>query len=553
MTNRVEIIPLGGVGEFGMNCMGIRHSDTMILIDAGMGFPEETPFGVDFSIPNFDSLEEYRNSLKALILTHGHEDHIGALPYLLERFDIPVYASRFTLALAERRLQEKNMLNKADLRLVRPNDIVEIGTFKVEFIHASHSLVDSFSLAIQTPAGTIIHSGDYKIDETPVIGKPYDLETLKKYGDAGVLALFSDSTNATIPGRTPSERAVIPALREIFAQVEGRLIVSTFSSSIHRIQIIFQLAYEFGKKVCVLGRSMQANVEIADRLGILRIPYETLVTINDSRYLPYDKTVYLATGSQGETRAALWQMAAAHYKGIKIEKGDTVVLSAKIIPGNEKAISRLISHLHKRGANIIEEKRRLIHVSGHPSQEDIRILIETVRPKYLIPIHGEYRMLFCQKEFAKNHLGFDPERIILIENGDILEITNEHATVVSHKEIECNFINEEGADEIYYDVIKERKQLASGGIIVVAIVIDKEKGHLKTEPQITIEGVAGVSPTNGGKSDIQKCIINLVNNLPKEKLLNKNLFTQTINYELKRYFQQKTGLKPKVIPMIMQI
>ncbi|MCS6873877.1 MAG: ribonuclease J [Pyrinomonadaceae bacterium] len=551
--SKIQIIPLGGVGEFGMNCMGIRHADDMILIDAGMGFPEETPFGVDFSIPDFDFLEEYRNELKALILTHGHEDHIGAIPYLLERFNLPVYGSRFTLALIERRLQEKNMLKTADLRLVWPNDIVEIGSFKIEFIHASHSLVDCFSLAIQTPAGTIIHSGDYKIDETPVIGKPYDLKTLKKYGDAGVLALLSDSTNATVSGKTPSERAVIPALREIFAQSEGRIIVSTFSSSIHRIQIIFQLAYEFGKKVCVLGRSMQTNVEIADRLGILRIPYETLVTINDSRNLSNDEIVYLATGSQGETRAALWQMATTNYKGLKIQEGDTVVLSARIIPGNEKAISRLIGHLYKRGANIIEEKRSLIHVSGHASQEDIRILVQAARPKYLIPIHGEYRMLFRQEEFVKDCLGFDPEKVILIENGDILQLEEGHARIVAHKELERNFVNEEGLNEVCYEVVKERQQLASNGVVTVVLVIDKDKGNLKIEPQVTIQGVAKLDNGNNAIEEIRKLISKAVENLSKEKILNKHILTDILNVEIKRFYQRETGSKPMVIPTIIEI
>ncbi len=550
---KVQIIPLGGVGEFGMNCMGIRYSEEMILIDAGMGFPEETPFGVDFSIPDFGFLQEYRNELKALILTHGHEDHIGALPFLLEKFPIPVYGSRFTLALAEKRLQEKNILDKADLRMVEPNDLVEIGSFKIEFLHASHSLVDCFSLAIQTPVGVIIHSGDYKIDETPVIGRPYDLVTLKKYGDAGVLALLSDSTNATVPGRTPSERAVIPALREIFAQAEGRIIISTFSSSIHRIQIIFQLAHEFGKKVCVLGRSMQTNVEIAERLGLLQIPYETLISISESRSLYDDEIVYLVTGSQGETRAVLWQMATANYKGLKVERGDTVILSARIIPGNEKAISRLIGHLYKRGANIIEEKRRLIHVSGHASQEDIRILIETARPRFLIPIHGEHRMLFRQEEFVKNHLGFDPERIILIENGDILELDHSRASVIAHRELEKTFIDEEGASEICYDIVRERKKLAYGGVITIVLVIDKETNSLKLEPQISLQGVAGINHNNGTMEEIKEHVVKVVHNLSQSRSLVKSVLIEALNSELRRFFQREAGSKPIIMPTIIEV
>ncbi|MGI8884317.1 MAG: ribonuclease J, partial [Pyrinomonadaceae bacterium] len=371
--NKLEIIPLGGIGEFGMNCMGIRYGDEMIVVDAGMGFPEETPYGVDISIPNFDFLEAYRSDLTALILTHGHEDHIGALSYILKKFNLPVYGSRFTLALAEKRLDEHRMLDQVLMHRVKANDIIEIGSFKIEFIHASHSLIECFSLAITTPLGTIIHTGDYKIDDTPVIGKPYDLKTLAKYGDAGVLALLGDSTNATVEGRTPSERAVIPAFEEIFSQTEGRIIVASFSSSLHRLQVIFNIAHEFGRKVCVLGRSMMKNVEIADEQGLLNIPYNSLVGLGESRSLEDDQIVYMVTGSQGETRGALWNMATGTYKGLGIEKGDTVILSARIIPGNEKAISRLIGHLYTHGANIIEEERRLVHVSGRASQEDLQI------------------------------------------------------------------------------------------------------------------------------------------------------------------------------------
>ena len=367
-VNRIEIIPLGGIGEFGMNCMGIRFADEMIIVDAGMGFPEETPYGVDICIPNFDFLEEYRDDLTAIILTHGHEDHIGALAYILRKFNLPVYSSRFTLALAEKRLGEFHMLNDVLLHRVAAGDTVELGQFKIEFIHASHSLVECFSLAIHTPVGTLIHTGDYKIDETPVIGKPYDLRSLRRVGDSGVMALLCDSTNSTVPGRTPSEMAVIPAFEDIFEKAEGRLIISTFSSSLHRLQIVFDVAHQFGRKVAVIGRSMQKNVEIAEGQGILKIPHETLIDLSSSRSLDDDEICYLVTGSQGEMRAALWNMATSTFKGIEIGPGDTVVLSARIIPGNERNIRRLIGHLYKRGADIIEEKRRLIQVSGHASQ-----------------------------------------------------------------------------------------------------------------------------------------------------------------------------------------
>src|SRR6266513_970251 len=359
MSNVLEIIPLGGIGEFGMNCTLLRFGDEMIVVDAGMGFPEESVYGVDISIPDFEILEEYRENITAVVLTHGHEDHLGALPYILKKFNVPVYCSHFTAGLAESKLDEHELLDNVLLHRVEPRDVVELGAFTIEFIRVSHSLVDCFALAISTPIGTLIHTGDYKVDETPVIGEPIDLRTLRRYGQEGVLALLSDSTNATVPGRTPSERAVIPAFEEIF---------------------------------------------------------------------------FLVTGSQAEPRAALYQMATQIYKGLTIEETDTVVLSARIIPGNERAISRLIGFIYKKGANIIEEKRRLIHVSGHASQEDIRIMTEAVRPKFVVPIHGEYRMLFRHKEFVKNHLGIPEHRIVLIENGDVLELDGERATIVDKRD-----------------------------------------------------------------------------------------------------------------------
>ncbi len=537
-----------------MNCMGIRYGDEMIIVDAGMGFPEETPYGVDISIPNFDFLDRYADDLTALILTHGHEDHIGALPYFLQKFNLPVYASRFTIALADKRLSEHKMLDDVLLHRVEAGEISEIGSFKIQYIHASHSLVDCFSLAIKTPIGTIIHTGDYKIDETPVIGKPYDLKTLKKYGDEGVLALLADSTNATVAGRTPSEQAVIPAFEEIFSTAEGRIIVSTFSSSLHRLQVVLDVAHSFNRKVCVLGRSMQKNFEIASDLGLLNIPYNILVELGESRSLDDDEIVYLVTGSQGESRAALWNMASSTYKGLEIEKGDTVILSARIIPGNDRAISRLIGQIYKRGGNIIEEKRRLIHVSGHASQEDIKIMTEIVRPKFVVPIHGEYRMLFRHKEFVKHHVaGYTDENVILIENGDVLELSENHAQVVESHDIGKTFIDENGLDEIDYEIVRERKKLAFGGLITLVITIDKETKKMISAPQITIQGVAGIDPLNGFLRNAQASITDVVSELKREDFKDKNRLTENLRVHLKRFIQREIGAKPVIVPTIVEV
>ncbi len=550
---KIEIIPLGGIGEFGMNCMGIRYKDEMIVVDTGMGFPEETPYGVDISIPNFDFLDEYKDDLTALFLTHGHEDHIGSTPYFLKKFNLPVYGSNLTLAFIERKLNEHKMLDDVLLHRVKANDIVKVGNFEVEFIHASHSLVDCFSLAIKTPVGTVIHTGDYKIDDTPVIGKPYDLKTLAKYGDEGLLALLADSTNATVPGRTPSEKAVIPAFEEIFESAEGRIFVTTFSSSIHRLQIVLDVAADFGKKVCVLGRSMVNNVELTSELNLLDIPYNTLIGLSEARQIPNEDIVYLVTGSQGESRAVMWNLATQSYKGLSIQKGDTVVLSARIIPGNEKRISKMIGAIYRSGGNIIEEKRRLIHVSGHAAQEDIKIMTETARPKFLVPIHGEYRMLFRHKEFAKNHLGYTDDNVVLIENGDVLELTENTANVVDRHDIGKTFIDDSRFGEIEFDIVRERKKLAIGGIVSLIITLDKKTKELKSQPNIEIQGVARIDPLNGTLQNARDTVAEAIGNMTLQDKNDKTQMTENLRIHLMRFIQKETGTKPLIVPTIIEV
>jgi ribonuclease J len=505
------------------------------------------------SIPNFNFLDEYRDDITAIVLTHGHEDHLGALPYLLKKFNVPVYCSHFTAGLAESKLEEHDLLDNVLLHRVEPRDVVDIGVFTVEFIRVSHSLVDCFSLGIKTPVGTIIHTGDYKVDETPVIGEPIDLRSFRRYGQDGVLALLSDSTNATVPGRTPSERAVIPAFEEIFSEAKGRIVVAAFASSIHRLQIVLDVAQQFDRRVCVLGRSMQKNVEIADRLGYLDIPDGLLVSLNQAKTMSDDEIVFLVTGSQGESRAALSQMATQSYKGLTIEEGDTVVLSARIIPGNERLISRMIGYIYKRGANIIEEKRRLVHVSGHASQEDIRILTEAVRPKFVVPIHGEYRMLFRHKEFVKNHLGYAEENIILIENGDVLELDGERAAVIDKREIGRTFIDESGFKEIDSETVRERKQLAFEGAVTVVVTIDEETGQLEDEPRISARGVRALSSDNGLRDGAKRVVSAAIAGASRQTLADESLLKEHVRVELKRFIQKQTGARPVITPVIVLI
>ncbi|CAN5351000.1 MAG: ribonuclease J [Pyrinomonadaceae bacterium] len=555
MSKAIEIIPLGGIGEFGMNCMAMRYGDEMIIVDAGMGFPEESVYGVDVCVPDFDFLDEYRDDITAIVLTHGHEDHLGALPYILKKFNVPVYMSQFTAGLAESKLQEHDLLGDVLIHRVEARQKIEIGVFEIEFIRASHSLIDCFSLAITTPAGTLIHTGDYKVDETPVIGEPIDLRTLRRYGQEGVLALLSDSTNATVPGRTPSERAVIPAFEELFAETEGRIFVAAFASSIHRLQIVFDVAQQFDRKVCVLGRSMIKNVEIADRLGYLDVHENEMVSLNEARKLDDDEIVYLVTGSQGEPRAALAQLSTQSYKGLSIGDGDTVVLSARIIPGNERAISRLIGNIYKRGGKIIDEKRRLIHVSGHASQEDIRIMTEAVRPKFVIPIHGEYRMLYRHKEFVKNHLNYADENIILIENGDVLELDGERATIIDKRDVGRVFIDESGFEEIDSETVRERKQLAYDGVVTPVVTLNEETGALESPPEIVTRGLIGAANggSNGFVKDLQRIVTATVENAPANELRDTSLLKERVRVELKRFIQKQTGARPVIVPVVVQV
>jgi ribonuclease J len=549
-------MPLGGVGEFGCNCMAVRYGEDMILVDTGMGFPQETAYGVDVEVPDFDFLEEYRDQIIAVVITHGHEDHIGAVPYVLKKFNVPLYASPFTMGLIESKLDEHDILGDVMLHRVEPRDRVEIGEFEVEFIRVSHSLIDCFALAINTPVGTLIHTGDYKVDETPVIGEPIDLRTLRRYGQEGVLALTSDSTNATVPGRTPSERAVIPDFEEIFSEAEGRIFVATFASSIHRLQIVIDVAQQFDRKVCVLGRSMIKNVEIAERLNYLDLHEGMLVSLQQAKKLPDDEIVYLVTGSQGEPRAALSQLSNGSYKGLTISEGDTVVLSARIIPGNERSISRLIGEIYKRGAAIIDEKRRLIHVSGHASQEDIRIMTEAVRPEFVVPVHGEYRMLYRHKEFLKNHCDFPEANIILIENGDVLELEPGRAKVVEKREIGRTFIDDSGFEEIDGEVVKERRQLAYDGVVTPVVTIDEESGELEGEPEVVARGVLGLD-SNGNSAaflrDMRRVVTETVEKASRDERRDATILKERVRLELKRYIQKQTGARPVILPVVVQI
>src|SRR6266404_5174763 len=420
---KLQIIPLGGLGEFGMNCMALRYGDDIIVIDAGMMFPDAELLGVDIVTPDFTYLEQNAARVRALVLTHGHEDHIGAVPFLLAQLNVPIYGTAFTLALVERRLEEHEMLDEAKLHTVKPGQKLQLGPFAIEFIHVTHSIVHCVALAITTPLGVIIHTGDYKVDPTPTDNELFDLHTLAEYGKRGVLLLMSDSTNVDRPGYTESERAVGPRLEDLFVRSPRRLVISCFSSSIHRLQQILDLAQEYGRKAVFLGRSMMSTTEIAHDLGLLTIPNGILLRPQDVMQVAPSKLVAIVSGTQGEPMSALSRVAIDNHKSLSIEPGDTVALSSRIIPGNEKAIYRMINHVAKRGADVIYGSMNPpIHVSGHGSAEELRLILNLVRPRFFMPIHGEYRQLAKHASLAQHMRRAGLEESFILETGESLEI-----------------------------------------------------------------------------------------------------------------------------------
>src|SRR5438270_12251557 len=421
--SKLQILPLGGLGEFGMNSMAIQYGDDIIVIDAGMMFPESELLGVDIVTPDFAYLEQNASKVHGLLLTHGHEDHIGGIPFLLSSLNVPIYGTEFTLALVERRLEEHELLDDARLNVVKAGDRVTLGPFSVEFIRVTHSIVSAVALAITTPLGVIFHTGDFKVDPTPTDNELFDLHTLAEYGKRGVLLLMSDSTNADRPGYTESERAVRPRMEEIFNRAEGRVVVSCFSSSIHRIQLVLDLAQEYNRRVAVIGRSMVSVTEIAHSLGLLDIPDGILLRPQDAMDLAPDKVAILISGTQGEPMSALSRVAVDNHKHISVDPGDTVVLSSRIIPGNEKAIFRMIDHMSKRGADVLYGSMNPpLHVSGHGSVEEMKLVLNLVRPRYFMPIHGEFRQLSKHARLA-DHLRFAGlEETFVMETGEVLEL-----------------------------------------------------------------------------------------------------------------------------------
>jgi len=549
---KLEIIPLGGVGVFGMNMMAMRCGGETIIIDAGMGFPEADTPGVDIIIPDFSFIEDYRDEISAIVLTHGHEDHIGAVPFLLKQINVPVYGTHFTLAILERKLQEHGLIDSTVLHSVEPRDRVALDKFEVEWIHVSHSLTSCTAVAVTTPVGVVIHSGDFKIDETPVVGPPTDLERLSEYGDQGVLALLADSTNAERPGRTQSERAVIPALEKIFEEAEGRIVLSCFTSSVHRIQIVLDLAREYGRRVALLGRSMLRNVETADSLRQLDVPDGLFISASEARNTDDDQLLLLVAGCQGDPMSAMTKLATDQHKNLSVDEGDTVVLSARQIPGNEPSISRLISHCYKRGAQVIDSSLARVHVSGHGSQEDLKILIEATRPRFLVPIHGEHRQLYRHRDWASSSGIVDPENIVVFENGDVLELDESRAEITAKEVVGRTFIDA-SYEEVEDLVVRDRKHLSYDGIVVAIVAINPTSGELESEPEVVTRGFIHEEDSSEMLGDLKRIIVETVNGAAHEERIDYAVIKEKIRLALKRFIQKATGRRPMIIPVVVEV
>jgi ribonuclease J len=535
-----------------MNMTVFRYDGQMIIVDCGMMFPDEDLLGVDIAIPDFSYIEAHRDEITAIVLTHAHEDHIGALPFLLQLVNVPVYGTRFTFGLVENKLQEFGLLEQTDLIEISPRESFQVGEFEIEFIGVSHSLVDCVALAITTPVGVLIHTGDFKVDETPVVGRAIDLQRLTEYGDKGVLALLADSTNVEREGRTGSEKAVIPGLEKIFSEADGRVIVSCFATSIHRLQIICDLAAEDGRRVALIGRSMVRNFETAERLGYLDLPDGLLVSAAEAKKLPANQVCLLATGSQGEPMSALPRMSIDQHKDASIIAGDTVVISARQIPGNERAISRMMNHMFKRDATVIDSSVARIHVSGHGRAGDLQIMYDAVRPKFLIPIHGETRQLYRHAAAAKKW-GHAKERIILAESGDVIELDEFGGRVNEKIHVGRTLIDDSRSGRIDDLVIRDRKHLAYDGVVLPIVAINKISGEMEAAPEVVQRGLAIADDGNGFLHKARVIVAETVNNAPHDERVDWSLIKEKIRLDLKRYIQKEIGRRPMIIPVVLEI
>jgi ribonuclease J len=551
-NEKLQIIPLGGLGEFGMNCLALHYGEDIIVIDAGLMFPEEELLGVDIVVPDISYLIENRSKVRGIILTHGHEDHIGGLPWILSDLNVPVYGTEFTLAYVEGKLEEHRLLDDAELIEILPGHRFNLGVFSIMPIRVTHSLVDCVSLAIHTPVGIVVHTGDFKIDLSSPDGHPFDLQAFADLGKQGVLVLLQDSTNVDRTGFTPGEKAVIPRLDDIFGAAKKRLFFSCFSSSIHRIKIAMELAHKHGRKVALIGRSIDNSTEIAQDLGYIDPPAGLIIHPNQIKDTPANKLCILISGTQGEPMSALSRAAVDNHRFAKIESGDTVLLSSRVIPGNEKAIYRVIDHLERRDARVIHDDgtHGLIHVSGHGSQEELRMMINLVRPKFFIPVHGDYRHLKRHVELAIA-TGV-PEKVLLLEDGDVLTVDRESAQKTGKVTTGRVCIdNNSTADVVEDTMIRDRKHLGEDGVFLPIIAINKRTGQVEGQPEITTRGFAADDPEL--LRNARDIVARTLEQSSDEERRDYGVMKDKIRGDLKRFLQKNANRRPLIMPIILEL
>jgi ribonuclease J len=546
----VRLIPLGGLGEIGLNMMLVEVDDDIIAVDCGLMFPDDELPGIDYVIPDFSYALAKREHFRAVLLTHGHEDHVGALPYLLREARVPVYGTALTLALVSEKLREHGLLDTADLRVMRPRDRIEVGPFRIEPIRVTHSIADGIGLAIHTPAGTVVHTGDFKLDPHPLDGQVADYEKFTELGDEGVLALCSDSTNVDRPGHTRSESEVGVSLAGHFDRAAGRIILATFASHIHRLQKVLMLAAERGRRVALLGRSMERNVAVAAQLGYLEIPEGVLLPLEDLVALPRSRQVILSTGSQGETHSALALMAAAEHKYVQIERGDLVIISARVIPGNERTVGRVINALLRLGADLLYEDNAFVHVSGHASQDDLTRMMKLTRPRYFIPVHGEYRHLLGHARLAEA-AGIASDHIFLIEDGTGVELTRSTARIVGKYPTGRVLVDGKGVGDIGSVVLRDRQILAEDGVIAVSVTVDA-KGAVVAGPEIASRGVIYVKENEALIDELKSAVLHALADHNGADAVDRDTAAARVRMAVRAVINQRFHRKPVVLPMIME-
>ncbi|MBQ2608826.1 MAG: ribonuclease J [Butyrivibrio sp.] len=546
--SKLQIIPLGGLEQIGMNITAFRYEDSIIVVDCGLSFPDDDMLGIDLVIPDVTFLQENIDKVKGFVITHGHEDHIGALPYILHELNVPVYATRLTMGIIEHKLEEHNLLKSTRRKVVKFGQSINLGQFRVEFIRTNHSIVDAAALAIYSPAGTVVHTGDFKVDYTPVFGDPIDLQRFAEIGKKGVLAIMCDSTNAERPGFTASEKTVGRAFDNLFEEHENsRIIIATFASNVDRVQQIINTAHKCGRKVVIEGRSMVSIIDIAQRLECLQIPDDTLVDIDNIKNYPDNKTVIITTGSQGESMAALSRMASGQHRKISIGAGDTVIFSSHPIPGNEKAVTNIINELQMKGADVIFQD---VHVSGHACQEDIKLLYTLVKPKYSIPVHGEYRHLIAQRKIAKE-LGIPKENIFILHSGDILELDENSAKVKGKVPAGAILVDGLGVGDVGNVVLRDRQHLAEDGIVIVVFGLDKGSGQLVSGPSIVSRGFVYVRESDKLIDDATDLVLDEVTEALEKGVTDWGKLKNIVKEVLSDYIWKKTKRRPMIMPIIM--